>query len=185
MFHDGKTVNYHTRQLSPKLRMLRYPITFRNNFCTQSQNTLHTQTLNSCNMSFLFCLTGLFGIWFFYGVTCLSSSLNAFQVQYMGSLHALQFISGEHSFSASLIIKSLLVVTCKYCKWCMHPAPQCPTGWTIQQTAIFVMLPKWKCMEHFISCTHTTLTSVEVQSFLERQVVLKVSLTNFRSRSHT
>ena len=106
VFHDGKTVNYHTGQLTPKLRMLSYPITFRNNFCTQDQNTFHTHTLNSCNISFLFALTGLFGIWFFYGVTCLSSSLNAFQMQYMGSLHALQFFSGEHSFSASLMIKS-------------------------------------------------------------------------------
>jgi len=51
-------------------------------------------------------LTGLFGIWFFYGLTCLSISLNAFQMQHMGSLHALQFLSGEHSFSAGLIIKS-------------------------------------------------------------------------------
>jgi len=99
VFHDGKTV-------TPKLRMLSYPITFRNNFCTQGQNTFHTHTLNSCNISFLFCLTGLFGIWFFYGVTCLSSSLNAFQMQYMGSLHALQFLYGEHSFSVSLVIKS-------------------------------------------------------------------------------
>jgi len=55
VFHDGKTVNYHTGQLTPKLRMLRYRITFRNNFCTQGQNTFHTHTLNSCNISFLFC----------------------------------------------------------------------------------------------------------------------------------
>jgi len=35
------------------------------------------------------------------------------------------------------------------------------------------------CMEHFISCIHTTLTSVEVQSCLERQVVVRiVSPTN-------
>jgi len=106
VFHDGKTVNYHTGKLTPKLKMLSYPITFRNNFCTQGQNTFHTYTLNSCNISFLFCLTGLFEFWFFYGVTCLSSSLNEFQMQCMGLLHALHFLSGEHSYSASLIIKS-------------------------------------------------------------------------------
>jgi len=94
VFNDGNTVNYHMGQLTSKLKMLSYPITFRNNFCTQGQNTFHTHTLNSCNISFLFCLTGLFWIWFFYGVTYLSSSLNAFQMQYMGSLHALQFLSG-------------------------------------------------------------------------------------------
>jgi len=44
VFHDGKTVNYHTGQLTPKLRMLSYPITFRN-ICTQGQNTFHTHTL--------------------------------------------------------------------------------------------------------------------------------------------
>jgi len=106
VFHDGKTVYYHTGQLTPKLRMLIYPITFRNNFWTQGQNMSHTHTLSSCNISFLFCLTGLCGIWFFYGLTCLSSSLNAFQMQYTGSLHALQFLSVEPSFSVSLIIKS-------------------------------------------------------------------------------
>jgi len=112
VFHDRKTVNYHTSQMTSKLRMLSYPITFRNNFCTQGQNTfhIHTHTLNSCNISCLFCLIGLFGNWFFYGVTCLSSSLNAFQMQYMGSLHALQCLSGERSFYSSLIIKSTRAV---------------------------------------------------------------------------
>jgi len=43
VFHDGKTVNYHTGQLTPKLRMLSYPITFWN-ICTQGQNTFHTHT---------------------------------------------------------------------------------------------------------------------------------------------
>jgi len=38
VFYDGKTVNYHTGQLAPKLRMLNYPVTNRNNFCTQGQN---------------------------------------------------------------------------------------------------------------------------------------------------
>jgi len=33
-------------------------------------------------------------------------------------------------------------------------------------------------MEHYISCIHTTLASAEVQSCLERQVVLIVSSTN-------
>jgi len=63
MFHDGKTVNYHTRQLSPKLRMLRYPITFRNNFCTQSQNTLHTQlwTVATCHSCFVWLACSEFG----------------------------------------------------------------------------------------------------------------------------
>jgi len=79
-----KTVNYHQGQLTPKLRMLSYPITFQRIICTQGQNTSHTHTLSSCNISSLFCLTGLFGFWFFYGVTCLSSSLNAFQMQNMG-----------------------------------------------------------------------------------------------------
>jgi len=101
-----KTVNYQTGQLTPKLKMLSYPITFRNNFCTQGQNTFHTHTLNSCNISHLFCLIALFRIWFFHGVTCLSSYLNPFQMQYTGSLHASQFLSGEHSFSASLMINS-------------------------------------------------------------------------------
>jgi len=38
-----KKVNYHTPPLTPNLRILRYPIIFRNNFYTQDQNTFHTK----------------------------------------------------------------------------------------------------------------------------------------------
>jgi len=105
VFHDGKTVNYHTGQLTRKLRMLSYPITFRNNFCTHGQHTLHTH-FEQLQHFILVLFDWLIRNLFFYGVTCLSSSLNAFQMQYMESLHAWKFLFGEHSFSASLIIKS-------------------------------------------------------------------------------
>ena len=58
---------------------------FETTFAHRARTRFHTQIWkkNTQNLG----LTGLFGIWFFHGVTCLSSSLNAFQMQYMGGLY--------------------------------------------------------------------------------------------------
>ena len=107
------------------------------------------------------------------------SILNAFQMQYMGTLHALQFHSAEHSLSATLIIKSLF--SCSLQIFANGVCIQCHNVQLVEQ------YNKWPpsgccqsraCMEHFIICIHTTLISVEVLSCLERQVVL-ISPTNF------
>jgi len=142
VFHDGKTVNYHTGQLTPKLRMLSYPLHFKTTLAhrarTRSAHKLWTEaTFHSCFVWLTYSEFGSFIEW------------HASAAPWMRS-------DAVHGVCACLAVSlcwaqlfclldnqiPFLVVTCKYCKWCMHPAPQCPTSWTIQQTAIFGILPK-------------------------------------------
>ena len=144
VFHDGKTVNYHTGQLTPKLRMLSYPSKFRNNLCTQGQNTFHTQisTLATFHCRFVWLANSEFGL-IMKGHVLNSSILNAFRIQYVVdswcptvSLCCAQlFCLFGNKIPFQLLLENL-------CKWCMHSGPQCPAGWIVQQVAIFGMLPK-------------------------------------------
>jgi len=137
--------------------------------------------LNSGNISFLFCLTGKFGIWFFYGVTC-PQQLHPDCASYAihgGSTCLNSFSLVFATFFASLIIKSLFI--CYMQIFANGVCSRCRTVQLVEQCS------KWPssgcclsraCIEHFICCIHTTLTSVEVQSCLERHVVLIMSPAN-------
>jgi len=164
--------------------MLSYPITVRNNFCTQGQNTFHIQicTMTTFHSGFVWLATSGFGL-FMESHVLGCSNLNAFQKQYMWSLDALQFLSAELSFSGCLIIKSLFqLLLANICKRCMHDASSATmSNWLkIQQVVIFGMLAK-NSMHGAISSVRPihTITNAEVQSCLERQVVLIMSHTMF------
>jgi len=114
--------------------------------------TTRVATFHSC---FVWLATSEFGSFMEWHV--LNSSIpNAFQMQYVGDSTCLTVSLRWTQLSASLIIKSLFELLLAHIfKWCLHPVPQCPTGWTIQHVATFGMLPK---IEHAWSISSASST---------------------------
>ena len=102
-----------------------------------------------------------------------------FRFNAWGTLDTLQFLSTEHSFPASLTIKSFF--GCYLQIFANGVCIQCHNVQLVEQYSKWPSsgcCPSKACMEHFISCIHTTLTNIEIQSCLETQVVLIMSPTN-------
>lgn len=138
-----KTVNYHMGQLNPNWEywtiQLHFEITFAIRARMRSTHKLWiVATFHSC--LFDWNIPRLVLSWSVMSFS--TPSQMRFRWITWGTLRLL-FLSAEHRFSTNSIIKYLLflVAICKFCKWCMHPVPQCPAGWKMHQVAIFRMLP--------------------------------------------